>query len=124
MASERDAAKGAVVKVDSSDPELDDALAKAATHQLALKKEDNRHKEALRKQDLGFFGGWLGGEKSAPTAIASIATCVGLGAALYCLYAASDTVDSSIAGFWSTQSERAFAFATAALAFIFGKGSK
>ncbi|WP_027037558.1 hypothetical protein [Mesorhizobium ciceri] len=124
MVSERSAAKKAIKTESQDDPELADAISTAHDYQLKLTQENNRHVEALRKQDLGFFGRAFGGEKSAPTYIASIAALIGLFGAGYCLTMAASIHDAAFVDFWSKQTERLVAFAVASLTFIFGRGSK
>jgi hypothetical protein len=53
MASERDSAKHAIKKTDSTDPELNAALAEGTALQHLLIVETNRHKEAMRSTELG-----------------------------------------------------------------------
>lgn len=122
MASEREKAKGAVVKSDDEDAELEAALASAAKHQLDLKKEDNRHREEMNKMSLGFIGRAFGGEKSAPMFIAAIAAGLAFLAILYTLHQGSSAAPE-MADYWSTQTERLIALMIAALTFIFGRGS-
>lgn len=55
MASERDTAKNDIVKRDSSDAELETTLSAANQYQLEITKEQNRHEEAKRDKELGFF---------------------------------------------------------------------
>jgi hypothetical protein len=85
-------------------------------------KEQNRHVEAKMRSDLGFLGRAFGGEKNAPTFVAMIAMLAGLlGAAVGTYMVAKDPFASE---FWGKYIERAIAFASASLAFIFGRGSK
>lgn len=121
MASDRDNAKREIVARDGSDPELDSLIGSAHQLQLELAREANRHDEAKRKQDLGAFGKLLGGEKSAPTVVAMIVVIIGLGMAIGCLIMAGYQPEK--AEFWSKQVERGIAIGSAALAYIFGKGS-
>ena len=104
-----------------SDPELDDVLNSASKFQLEIVRENNRHTEAKISSDLGFFGKYLGGEQNSPTFIASIAMLAGFITAAFSLYMAAH--DTSAVDFWGKQVERAMAFSSAALAFIFGRGS-
>ncbi|MCK1650473.1 hypothetical protein IVA88_03350 [Bradyrhizobium sp. 149] len=121
-ASKREEAKGSVVQKTDSDPELTDALTGAHGFQLALTKETNRHAETMHKQNLGFFGRALGGEATAPVVIACLATIFGLLCAAGCWTVAAKFPD--VADFWGKQAERCMGFSAAALAFIFGRGSK
>jgi len=61
----REDAKGAIIQRDNDDPELDAVLSSAHHLQLHLIKETNRHSEAMRKTELGFFGRIIGGEATA-----------------------------------------------------------
>lgn len=121
MASERDEAKSEIVRRDDSDAELETTLRSASHYQLEITKEKNRHEEAKRDKDLGFFGRVLGGEKTAPSVIAMFVVFIGFAVAIGSLVAAGYQPDSS--EFWSKQAERGLGVASAALAYIFGKGS-
>jgi hypothetical protein len=124
MASDRKAAKSAIQAQSSGDAELEETLTGAHNYQLKLTQENNRHMEAMRKADIGFLGRAFGGEKSAPTYIAFIATIGGMIGAAVCWGLAGNAEIPVNATFWSSQAERALAFASGALAFIFGRGSK
>jgi hypothetical protein len=124
MASDREKAKDAITKTDSNDPDLNAALADAASQQHRITVENNRHKEALHNSDLGRMGRWFGGEKSAPIAIAGIAAFAGLFGALFSLWMASRSLTPDSADFWSKMMERCMAFAASCLTFIFGRTGK
>ena len=124
MASEREKAKNAITKTDSADPELAAALADAALQQHRITAENNRHKEALQNSELGRIGRWLGGEKSAPIAIAGIAAFAGLLGMFFSLFMASRSMTPDAIDFWSKMVERGFAFAASCLAFIFGRSRR
>ncbi len=122
MASDREAAKGAVVSKDEDDPELDNALANASKHQLDLKREENRHREEMNKQNLGFIGNLFGDGRNTPTAAAIIMiifSCI----ITVALYIAAYN-QPSLKELWMANAERALAVGLAALAYVFGKGSK
>ncbi|MEH3035266.1 MAG: hypothetical protein PGN23_02045 [Sphingomonas adhaesiva] len=121
MASDRDEAKGQIVRRESDDAELDSALGAASRLQLELAREQNRHEEAKRDKDLGFFGKLIGGEKTAPVVVAMLVVVIAFAAAIGCLIMAA--VQASQAEFWAKQAERAFGLGSAAVAYIFGKGS-
>lgn len=121
MVSERDQAKSDIVKRDADDPELTSALSAGNRFQLEINKEQNRHEEAKRDQELGFFGKWLGGEKTAPVVVAMFVVLIGFLVGIGCLIEAAR--QPSNAEFWSKQAERGFGLGAAALAYIFGKGS-
>lgn len=72
-------------------------------------------------KSLVFFGRLLGGEKTAPTVVAMFVVLIGFGVAIGALVAAG--YDPAHADFWSKQAERGFGVGSAALAYIFGKGS-
>jgi hypothetical protein len=122
MASDRKAAKEAIQSSSAQDAELEEVLSGAHNYQLRLTQENNRHAEAMRKADIGFLGRAFGGEKSAPTYIAFLVTVAGLAGTGFCWYKAG--VPGATTEFWSTQAERAVAFAASALAYIFGRGAK
>lgn len=128
MASDRSAAKKAIKQSSDDDPELDAALSSAHNLQLRITQETNRHEEAMRKTDIGFLGRAFGGEKSAPTYIAFLVTILGLAGTFFCWWQATGTIETpttpEMVEFWSSQAERALAFAAAALAYIFGRGGK
>jgi len=119
---DRDSAKNSISDRETSDPEMEYALNSASKFQLEIVKENNRHVEAKIAHDLGFFGRAFGGEKSAPTYVALVAMLLGLFGAGVSIYMAAHDADSI--EFWGKQIERSIAFASAALAFIFGRGSK
>lgn len=111
-------AKGAIVKRETDDPELDAALSSAHQFQLGLAKEQNRHTEAMR----GFVARIFGHGDNAPTYIAAVAVGAGVVIAAGCLIVAAQSTDQTLVDFWAKQSERAFTFSGTCLAFIFGKG--
>lgn len=121
MASDREQAKGEIVRRDENDAELDNALGAASRLQLELNKENNRHEEAKRDKELGFFGRLIGGEKTAPVVVAMIVVLIGFGLAVGCLIMAGNQPSS--AEFWAKQAERGIGVGSAALAYIFGKGA-
>lgn len=124
MASERDAAKSEAAEPESSDPELGKAIVDAQdlANSLHHARENNRHKETLARIELGWLGGFLGGEKTAPTVIALIAALIGFGISFTCLVLAAKQADR--AAFWSEWSSRALTVSTTALGFVFGRGLK
>jgi hypothetical protein len=119
MVSDRQSAKKAVVARDKDDPELDATLSAAHAYQLSITREANRHKEEMR----GWFAKVFGPRDSAVTFIAFLAMVFGVLLTIGCLFAAAYAVTSNVA-FWGQWAERAIAFSTSALAFIFGKGIK
>lgn len=122
MASEREVAKGAITERDDIDPELKEALSQASGFQLDVTKENNRHREHQRAQELGLIGKLIGGEQNAPGAVALFVVLVGYLSAIGCMVAAG--IDHDQAAFWSQQVERGFGVGSAALAYLFGKGTK
>jgi hypothetical protein len=121
MASDRDEAKGQIVKRESGDAELDSTLGAANLFQLELTREQNRHEEVKRDKDLGFFGRVIGGEKTAPVVVAMLVVVIAFTVAVGCLVMAATQTQQ--AEFWAKQAERAFGLGSAAVAYIFGKGS-
>lgn len=121
MVSDREEAKSQIVRRDAGDAELDSALSEANRFQLELAREQNRHEEAKRDKELGFFGRILGGEKIAPTVVAMAATFIGFSVGIGCLCMAGFQHEN--AEFWSKQAERGFGLGSAALAYIFGRSS-
>lgn len=128
MASiDRKAAKDAIQTNKQDDPELSSAIADAHKFQLELAKENNRHAEKIRAQDLGWVGRLLGGEKTAPTVIALFVMIVCFIGAFFAWnkVPSNNSLEAVEAThFWGTQAERAISFAGAALAYIFGRGMK
>lgn len=122
MESDREKAKSAIVAREKDDPELGAALHEGKNLQLEILKETNRHDEAMRGHELGFFGRILGGESTAPTVIAALVVLLGFVTFVACLYAASQYPDH--ADFWAKQGERGLGVGAAALAYLFGRGSK
>jgi hypothetical protein len=115
-------AKGAIIQRDRDDPELDAVLSSAHQLQLHLAKETNRHDEAMRRAELGLFGRIIGGEATAPFVVAAIAVFAGFLAAGGSWFMAA--WEPNQAEFWAKQAERGISVASAAIAFIFGRGSK
>jgi hypothetical protein len=135
MASERSKAKQDIVRdsADASEPaELKILLADAQGMQHELAREGNRSKEAMRQMeltakadeqrtDLGVVGKFTGGKDNAPTAIALVAVICGICLTFLCFhYAAVSVVPQT----WTREADAAMAFTSAALSFIFGRGSK
>src|SRR6266849_1744748 len=106
MASERDKAKKAITNRTSEEPDLDETLSQAQDlqHQLAIDKEEHRHKETMRATELGWVGRIVGGEATASLTVAFIVVCVGLFSAFGCLGMAA--YSPAAADFWAKQSER------------------
>src|SRR5687768_13726352 len=88
MASERDAAKQSVSGEEKSDPQLTTQLQESADFRLKQMQEENRHKETLHRQGLGWFGKGLGGSDTAPTVVAFIAVLLFSVIGMGCLAAA------------------------------------
>jgi len=114
---DRSTAKAAITATENEDKELDAALNAGHILQLRIGQENNRHKEAMK----GKVGLFFGDQVFAATLVATLAMIFGLLGAAFCLYWASK--DSSNADFWQRNLERALAFSSASLAFIFGKSS-
>jgi hypothetical protein len=117
MASRKEA-KDSVIAKDDNDAEL----ANASDLQLDLKKEDNRHKEAIAQQKLGIVGGLFGDGQNTPTvaALVTVIACFIIAVGLYiAAFHQSENAD-----LWTKNAERAMAIALAALAYVFGKGGK
>jgi hypothetical protein len=119
---DRESAKKSISARQSNDPEMEDVLDSASKFQLEIVKEQHRHLEVQKMSDLGFIGRAIGGEKNAPTVVALIAMMTGLLGAAVATYMAAK--DPSASEFWGKYIERAVAFASASLTFIFGRGSK
>lgn len=122
MASDRKAAKGAVVHQDDDDPELDSALDSGAKLQLEIKKEDNRHKETMNQQNLGFLGNLFGDGKSLPTTAALITVVLSFIISIGLFVAAFNQPENG--SMWSQNAERSLGIALAALAYVFGKSGR
>jgi hypothetical protein len=117
---DRETAKKSISSKETTDPELDDALKSAKDFQLNILKENNRHLETTHKANLGFFGRAFGGENAAPTFIALTAMIVALVGIGFAYHMAAEVPAN--AEFWGKQAERMIGFASACLAFIFGRG--
>lgn len=79
------------------------------------------HDHKMRVLELGLIGRLLGGEKNSAIHVAAIISVIGALAGLGCLGMAAHAGPEQ-GGFWGQQFERAFAFTTATVAFIFGRG--
>ncbi|MGA2850835.1 MAG: hypothetical protein ABSE46_17690 [Terracidiphilus sp.] len=121
MASERDKAKSAITRTDSTDPELAAALAEGKQEQYRITVENNRHKEAIQAGELGRMGQWLGGEKMAPIVIAAIVVVAGLLGAFLSGYMASTSQRPDAADYWYRMVQTSLALSASALSFIFGR---
>lgn len=120
MDSDRHSAKSAIRRSQEDDYEFDQAIREGSST-LALKREDNRHRERMARVERGWLGILLGGEKHAPVAIALFAVIAGVLIAGGCYYQAAT---GGSFDFWGRQAERALAFAAVALGFIFGRGPR
>lgn len=121
MASDRDGALSSATAVEETDSELGEVLAQANNLHLELVKENNRHKEQMASGERGWFGQFLGGERNAPTVVAFIALVLFSAIGSVCLAAAYNNPETGT--FWGDHARNAFALATGALGFIFGRGS-
>lgn len=119
-ASDREAAKRAIKGKSESDPDLDEALTTAEKLQVAIKREENRHKEKLDANDLGVLG-IVFGRKGAASSMAGLAVIGGLAFAIGSAFALGQ---GGAVETWQPNIERGIAFACAALAFLFGRTSK
>jgi hypothetical protein len=121
MASERDAARGNIADQEQADPDLNRKLTAGHELQIAIDREANRSKEALAALNVGWFGKVFGNSDHAPTVVAAVVVVFGFVAFFCCLIAASWYQANP--DFWAKQGERGIGIATAALAYIFGRGS-
>ncbi len=117
MALDRKEAKSAIIKRNSSDPDLDDVMGNAHAFQLGLKKEEHRHAEEMR----GLIAKIFGQGDSMPAYIAAVGMVIGVLTTIGC-YSAAAYYRSQYFEFWSKAAERSIAFSSTCLAFIFGKG--
>ena len=124
MASDRDNAKKAITNSDYDEPGFEAAISEAKDFQHRLAVENNRHKEAMRAQDLGSIGKLFGSEANAPIWIAGMVAFLAVFMAIFCIFQGSRSMELNSADFWSKQVERCFAFAASALTFIFGRSGR
>jgi hypothetical protein len=124
MASERDKAKSAIKKTDSTDPELAAALAEGTELQHLLMVETNRHKEAMRSVELGWIGRVVGGETNAPIAVATLVVVAGLAGVFLSVWMASQSPRTDSSEYWSKMIERFLALTVSGLSFIFGRSGR
>jgi len=124
MASERDRAKNAIKRTDSTDPELNAALAEGTELQHLLMIEVNRHKETMRSVELGWIGRVLGGEANAPIAVATIVVVAGIVGASLSVWMASQSLRPESSEYWSKMVERFLALTISGLSFIFGRSGR
>lgn len=120
MEPSRDQAKATARDQEDKDPELAVAQSDAARLRVDLEKEANRHREAVAAGERGWFGQALGGRQSAPLAIAFIAVVAGFASWVWCLF--QGQVQGNDPAFWGSQADRALAFASLALGYVFGRG--
>jgi hypothetical protein len=137
MASDRTKAKGDVAagSEETSEPAaLSNAIAAAHSlkHELAKKKEENRHAEIMKdkeieaatnseNRELGRFGQYLGGASSSPIAIAAITVFAGLFFVIYCFHAGAHSAQPEG---WFHEAEWGGTLAATSLSFIFGRAGK
>ena len=117
MASERDEARADIqagTELDISGP-IDSAT------QVKLLIEKNKQARRLARGQRGLFG-IFGDQDHAPILIAFLAMIIGMALGTWCLYQGSVAVADH--DFWSKQADRAFVFATTALGYLFGRGTK
>lgn len=114
VATARDAARSATHDRDGDDPDLKRNLQAAVElqHQLDDKKETHRHREARFDKLI----------ELAPVIIAAIVVVLGFAVFIGAMFEAS--WQAKQAEFWAKQGERGISTAVAALAYIFGKGTK
>jgi hypothetical protein len=124
MASERDRAKNAIKRTDSTDPELNAALAEGTELQHLLMMEVNRHKETMRSVELGWIGRVVGGEANAPVAVATIVVVAGIAGASLSVWMASQSLRPESSEYWSKMVERFLALTISGLSFIFGRSGR
>ena len=124
MASERDKAKKAITKTDSTDPELNAALAEGTELQHLLMVESNRHKEAMRSVELGLIGRVVGGEANAPVAVATMVVVAGIVGAALSVWMAAQSQRPDSSEYWSKMIERSSALTITGLSFIFGRSGR
>lgn len=110
----RDAVRHATQDREGDDPDLKRNLQAAVQlqHQLDEQKETHRHREARYDKLI----------ELAPVIIAAVVVVLGFGVFIGAMYAASRQQAQS--EFWAKQGERGISTAVAALAYIFGKGTK
>jgi len=119
MAFDRSIVKAKTIASSASDKELDEALSSGHLLQLRLQQDANAHELAMK----GRVGRFFGEQVYAATFAAYLAIVVGLIGAAYCLVQGASPENADAAEYWGKHLERAVAFATAALSYLFGKGN-
>lgn len=121
MALDRAGAKAAVSDKDSDDPELSAGL--DAANDYRLKIAEHKHAQTLIDKELGWLGRFLGGDRSAPTAVASIALGLSIIVffSMYLLAAFGDLTDDK-AKLIVSAADKCMALGTLALGYVCGKG--
>lgn len=121
MELNRAGAKAAVSDKDAADPELMAGL--AAANDYRLKIADHQHAQALFDKELGWLGRFLGGERNAPTAVASISLglCILVFFSMY-LFAAFGNLSDEKSKLIVSAADKCMALGTLALGYVCGKG--
>ena len=136
MASERARVKRDVIQstAETVEPaEYVEVLSEGQASQHEIVREANRSKEAIlrmeldaraedKRSDLGMIGRYIGGKENSPVSIALVAVICGILAAFLCFHYAA--VSPSASEPWIRAAEGCLAFASSALAFIFGRSGR
>ena len=121
-ASDRSAAKATVKSTDEGDAELDATLKLGHLAQLEITKEVNRHAVEMHKAELGVVGRILGGEKSAPLAIAAVVLVAALVMIAGCFALVAWVPGGE--DVWRLGLNGLFSLCSLVVGFIFGRGDK
>ena len=121
MALDREKAKQAIGTTDQNDSEFSSKLKEGHKAQVELEKIKNQHEIARIKTERGLIGYLFGSWQNVPMFIALLSVIFG-GFAFYKFMGNALAVNADKV-FWSESAKIALAFASAALGFIFGRGS-
>lgn len=121
MSLDRAGAKAAVSDKEAVDPQLEAGISNAIDYRLKI--AEHTHAQKLIDKELGWLGRFLGGEKSAPTAVASIVigASILIFFAMY-LVAAFGSLEEDRAKFIINAGDKCLALGTLALGYVCGKG--
>ena len=114
--SEVEGAKSAIEASYPTDPEYEQSIRDGA-HEYKMLREQNRHKEEMRKAGMGVIGNILGDGQQAPFSIALIAILLGIAFSVVIyvttpVTARGDVTELTLSG---------VTLATGALGYVFGR---
>ena len=112
---------GKTVKLDAN-PTSEEEMQIFSSPEERMQQRSFLQERALKAADLGWLGSFIGGERHSALNLAAFFLTISLIIGIGCLVAAWMQAENS--EFWGRSAERSFSAASAALAYVFGQGSK